>query len=79
MEHNKFALIISDMGRKEGNREGYVLLDAIRKTNKEIPFIIYADSRKQEHVNETLKRGGQGCTNSPAELIDLVIKNLLNN
>ena len=79
MEHNKFALIISDMGRKEGNREGYVLLDAIRKTNKEIPFIIYADSRKQEYVNETLKRGGQGCTNSPAELIDLVIKNLLNN
>lgn len=79
MEHNKFALIISDMGRKEGNREGYVLLDAIRKTNKEIPFIIYAGSRKQEHVNETLKRGGQGCTNSPAELIDLVIKNLLNN
>lgn len=79
MEHNKFALIISDMGRKEGNREGYVLLDAIRKTNKEIPFIIYAGSRKQEHINETLKRGGQGCTNSPAELIDLVIKNLLNN
>lgn len=33
MEHNKFALIISDMGRKEGNREGYVLLDAIRKTS----------------------------------------------
>ena len=34
MEHNKFALIISDMGRKEGNREGYVLLDAIRKIGR---------------------------------------------
>lgn len=79
MKHNEFALIISDMGRKEGKHEGYVLLDAIRKNNKKIPFIIYAGSKKQEHINETLKKGGQGCTNSPGELIDLVIKNLLNN
>lgn len=79
MKHNEFALIISDMGRKEGKYEGYVLLDEIRKTNKEIPFIIYAGSRKQEHINEILKRGGQGYTNSPSELIDLVIKNLINN
>ncbi len=79
MKHNEFALIISDMGRKEGHHEGYVLLDAVRKNNKKIPFIIYADSKKQEHENETLRRGGQGCTNSPGELIDLVIKNLLNN
>lgn len=79
LKHNEFALIISDMGRKEGNHEGYVLLDAIRKTNNKIPFIFYAGSRKQEHINETLKRGGQGCTNNPGELIDLVIKNLLNN
>lgn len=79
MKHKDFALIISDMGRKEGKHEGYVLLDAIRKNDKKIPFIIYAGSKKQEHKNETLKRGGQGCTNSPGELIDLVIKNLLNN
>ena len=79
MKHKDFALIISDMGRKEGKHEGYVLLDAIRKNDKKIPFIIYAGSKKQEHKNETLKRGGQGCTNSPSELIDLVIKNLLNN
>lgn len=78
MEHNEFSLIISDMGRKEGTNEGYVLLDAIRKNNKEIPFIIYAGSKKQEHKEETLKRNGQGCTNSPKELVDLVIKNLLN-
>ena len=79
MKHKDFALFISDMGRKEGKHEGYVLLDAIRKNDKKIPFIIYAGSKKQEHKNETLKRGGQGCTNSPSELIDLVIKNLLNN
>lgn len=78
MKHSAFSLIISDMGRKEGNREGYILLNEIRKTDKQIPFIIYAGSKKQEHINETYKRGGQGCTNDPAELINLVIKNLLN-
>ena len=78
LKYSEFALIISDMGRKEGKHEGYVLLDAIRKSNNKIPFIIYAGSRKQEHINETLERGGQGCTNNPVELIDLVIKNLLN-
>lgn len=79
MKHNEFALIISDMGRKEGRHEGYVLLDAIRKNNKKIPFIIYTGLKKQEHKNEILKRGGQGYTNNPKELTDLVIKNLLNN
>ena len=59
MEYNDFALIISDMGRKEGKQEGYVLLNEVRKKNKKIPFIIYAGSRKPEHIKETLKKGGQ--------------------
>lgn len=78
LEHSKFALIISDMGRKEGSREGYILLESIRKKNYKTPFIIYAGSRKQEHVMEALKRGAQGCTNNAGELIELVIKNLFN-
>lgn len=77
MEHDKFALVISDMGRKEGEREGYVLLDEIRKIDKKIPFIIYAGSRNEEHINETFNHGGQGCTNASGELVDLVIKNLI--
>lgn len=76
MRYKKFALVISDIGRKEGKKEGYVLLDAIRKN---IQFIIYTGLRKQEHINETLERGGQGCTNNPKEPIDLVIKIFLNN
>ncbi len=74
MKHKKFALIISDMGRKEGDREGYKLLEEIRKFDNTIPFIIYAGSQQEEHIRETLKCGGQGCTNNPSELIDLVIK-----
>ena len=79
MQHNKFALIISDMRRKEGEDEGYVLLDNIRKNNKEIPFIVYAGSSKEEYKNEILKRGGQDYTNTPRELIDAVINTLLIN
>ena len=77
METNDFSLIISDMGRKEGKDEGYVLLDKVRKTNKSIPFLIYAGSRKEEHIKETIRRGGQGCTNDPTELVNLVISNML--
>ena len=74
--HN-FSLVISDMGRKEGPQEGYVLLDEIRKIDKTIPFIIYAGSRKPEHIKKVIDHGGQGCTNNPVELVELVIRNLL--
>ena len=76
LKTRKFSLIISDMGRTEGPQEGYVLLHEVRKFNKTIPFIIYAGSRSEEHIRETLSRGGQGTTNDPRELVDLVIKNL---
>lgn len=72
-----FSLIISDMGRKEGPQEGYVLLNELRKTDQATPFIIYAGSRKPEHIKKVLEHGGQGCTNDPTELIELVIRNLL--
>lgn len=77
LHHQKFSLIISDMGRKEGPREGYVLLEQVRKIDKDIPFIIYSVSREQKHIQEAITRGGQGCTNDSSELVDLVIKNLL--
>lgn len=77
LKSKDFSLIISDMGRKEGPEEGYVLLKELRKFDHETPFIIYAGSRSPEHIDKTKKSGGQGCTNEPIELVDLVIKNLL--
>lgn len=74
MKHHVFSLIISDMGRKEGAQEGYVLLDTLRSTGNTTPLIFYAGSKRREHIEETLRRGGQGCTNDPMELIDMVIK-----
>lgn len=72
----RFAAIISDMGRKEGPAEGYVLLDAVRRQGLATPYFIYAGSRAPEHRHETERRGGQGTTNRPRELIDMVVKHL---
>jgi len=69
---NKFAAIISDMGRKEGPREGYKLLDALRESGDKTPVIFYAGSNSPDHKRETEKHGGQGCTNNPQELFRLV-------
>jgi CheY-like chemotaxis protein len=72
----RFAAIISDMGRKEGPREGYKLLEAIRAKNKTTPFFIYAGSSAPEHRREAALRGAQGSTNIAEELIDMVTRSL---
>ncbi len=77
LKNKEYSLIISDMGRKEGPEEGYILLNELRSFDKETPYIIYAGSREKEHIEKTIKKGGQGCTNDPNELVNLVIKTLL--
>ena len=74
MEHQKFAAVISDMGRKEGPREGYVLLDAMRSHGNQTPLFFYASSNAPEHKRETRDHGGQGCTNNAQELFHMVTK-----
>lgn len=69
---NRYVAIISDMGRVEGPNEGYVLLKEVRKTNKEIPYFIYAGSNLLEHKVQAQEKGAQGSTNIATELIDLV-------
>jgi CheY-like chemotaxis protein len=70
----KFAAIISDMGRREGPREGYVLLDRLRKEGDRTPLFFYAASNAPEHKRETREHGGQGCTNNAQELFEMVTK-----
>jgi hypothetical protein len=77
LEERKFAAIISDMGRSEGPREGYVLLDALRQGENETPFFIYASSNAPEHKKETHDHGGQGCTNQAQELFQMVMQAIL--
>lgn len=71
-----YCAIISDMGRAEGAQEGYVLLEKVRTSDKEIPFFIYAGSNSIEHKKEAERRGAQGSTNRAQELIDLVTANI---
>jgi len=74
LKSKKYSAIISDMGRVEGLREGYVLLEKVRETDKATPYFIYAGSNSLEHKIETEKGGAQGTTNKPHELIEMVTK-----
>lgn len=69
----RFAAVISDMGRKEGLQEGYVLLEAIRRFDSKTPYFIYASSKAPHHQREAASRGAQGTTNIPQELVGMVI------
>ena len=74
LKSNKYVAIISDMGRSEGSREGYVLLEQVRKMDTTVPYFIYAGSNSVENQKMTLSNGGQGTTNNPAELFQMVMK-----
>ncbi|HEV2783317.1 MAG TPA: response regulator [Actinophytocola sp.] len=74
----RFAAIISDMGRKEGPDEGYVLLESVRRTDKHTPFFIYSSSNAPEHRREARSRGAQSSTNDPQELFGMVMRAVVN-
>jgi CheY-like chemotaxis protein len=76
LSSKRFDAIISDMGRPPDPRAGYTLLQAIRSSGDQTPYFIYAGSRASEHVAEARRRGAQGTTNTPAELIEMVISSL---
>jgi CheY-like chemotaxis protein len=77
LSSNRFAAIISDMGRREGPTEGYVLLDRLRQDGNSTPFFIYASSNAPQHKRETAQHGGQGNTSNPQELFEMVVKAVL--
>lgn len=71
-----FSAIISDMGRPEGPREGYALLEKVRQRDTTTPFFIYAGSNAIQHQREAAARGAQGSTNQPLDLINMVIEHV---
>jgi len=79
LEHQKYAAIISDMGRPEGPKEGYVLLNEIRRQGCQTPFFIYTSSNLPECKREIIAQGGQGTTNNPQELFQMVMKAIVTN
>ena len=74
---DRFAAIISDMGRKEGPREGYVLLDALRSQGNHTPLFFYASSNAPDHKREAQEHGAQGTTNNAQELYRMVMRTVV--
>ena len=74
LSQNEYAAIISDMSRREGPREGYVLLDGLRGEGDRTPLFFYSSSNAPEHKRETREHGGQGCTNNAQELFEMVTR-----
>ena len=74
LAQNRYAAIISDVGRREGPREGYVLLDRLRQQGDQTPLFFYASSNAPEYKHEARQHGGQGCTNNAQELFNMVTK-----
>jgi CheY-like chemotaxis protein len=76
LNRRSFDAIISDMGRPPDMQAGYTLLDKLRGSGDQTPFIIYAGSRAPEHRAEARRRGAIGCTNRPDELFEMVLSAL---
>ena len=70
----RFDAIISDMGRPPDSHAGYTLLDKLRSSGDQTPFIIYAGSRNPELVAESHDHGAIGCTNNANELFEMVLE-----
>lgn len=73
LSESRYGTIISDMKRREGPREGYVLLDRLRNNGDRTPLFFYSSGVEPEHRRETLEHDGQGCTDDPQELFEMVI------
>jgi len=69
----KFDVIISDMGRPPDSRAGYTLLEKLRSSGDQTPFVIYAGSNAPEHKAEARSRGALGSTSRASELFAYVL------
>ena len=72
LKRKNYDLIISDMGRPPDQQAGYTLLEKLKEMHILTPFIIYAGSKRPEHIAEARKRGTFGTTNDPQELFEFV-------
>ena len=79
IKKQRFDVIISDMGRPPDQRAGYTLLEKLRASGNQTPFVIYAGSNAPEHKAEARSHGALGSTNRAAELFNYVIDALNQN
>ncbi|MEJ3658390.1 response regulator [Actinomycetes bacterium KLBMP 9759] len=58
LDGRRFAVIISDMCRKEGPREGMGLLEEVRRRGLSTPFFVFSSSKSIEAVRQAVERLG---------------------
>ena len=74
LAQSQYIAIISDMSRPEGPKEGYVLLDRLREKGDHTPLFFYTSSNTRQERQEALDHDGQGYTNNPRELFEMVTR-----
>lgn len=79
IKKQKFDVIISDMSRPPDRQAGYTLLEKLRASGNQLPFVLYAGSNAPEDKAEARSRGALGSTNRAAELFNYVIDALNRN
>lgn len=79
LRSESYNLVITDMGRREGPREGYELLSQMRQEGYQLSVIIYSSSDRPEHVKEAMQRGAILATNRPNAVYGKVMEFLQNN
>jgi CheY-like chemotaxis protein len=76
LKRQQFDAIISDMGRPPDNKAGFTLLDKLRDSGDQTPYIIYGGKGVPEYREEALRKGAMDCTNRPDELFEMVLSAL---
>lgn len=77
LTHERFDLVISDMGRQDEPRAGYALLAQMRNAGIRLPLIFYsAGGNLPEHERLAREKGAFGSTNNGTELFRLVFSAL---
>lgn len=73
LQRKHYDVILSDMARPPEQQAGYTLLEKVKAMGLTTPFIIYAGSKRPEHIAEARRRGAFGTTNDPQELFEYVV------
>lgn len=77
LTHERFDLVISDMGRQDEPRAGYALLEKMRNAGIRLPLIFYsAGGNLPEHRRLAREKDAFGSTNNGTELFRLVFSAL---
>ena len=69
---NKYLAVISDVGRREGAREGFHLLDSMRSRGDQTPFCFFASLNAKALWEEALLHDAQDSTNNSAVLLAFI-------